>query len=167
MLVEPICESITQQIGEPEVIVEPEVINKPEVIVEQKVIVEQNVIVKQKVIVDPILQTIISQYLLIGINKYTVAILIKSVIEAVEDTPLHGSDQKMYANKLIRQVFDELAKECDKDFLLMAVDSGLIGETIDLIISASSGALNINKKIKSSCMQYLSMKIRSKLPNSK
>lgn len=103
------------------------------------------------------IQTTVSEELLsklrlqckeIGIKKTTLAVIIKYVIEAVEDTPVKGAAQKEYALRLLRALIEELSHEEDKEYLLNAIDSGSIGDIIELIVSASKGEININKVIK-------------------
>lgn len=80
----------------------------------------------------------------IGVKKSTLAIIIKFTMEAVEKTPLKGSEQKDYALRLIRALVVDLASGDEKDFLLTAIDSGSVGDTIDLIVQATQGKLEIN-----------------------
>jgi len=83
----------------------------------------------------------------IGVKKSTLTLIIKYVMEAVENTPKKGKEQKDYALQLIRDLVIDLAKGDDKDFLLIAIDSGSVSDTIDLIVSATKGELNINKVV--------------------
>lgn len=94
----------------------------------------------------------------LGVNKSTLTIIIKFVMEAVEDTPLKGAKQKEYAIKLIMALVEENAKGDDKEFIRIAIDSGSVGDTIDLIASAAKGELNINKVVQAatrSCIPAL------------
>jgi hypothetical protein len=95
-----------------------------------------------------------------GVKKSTLALIIKFTIEAVEETPIKGADQKDYALRLIKALVEELAEGNEKEFLLIAIESGSVGDTIDLIISASRGELNVNKVVKvasTSCLSGLLM----------
>lgn len=82
-----------------------------------------------------------------GVKKSTLAIVIKFVMEAVEKTPLKGSKQKEYALRLIRALIDDLATGDDKQFLLIALDSGSVADTIDLVAAAAKGDINVNKAV--------------------
>lgn len=83
----------------------------------------------------------------IGVKKSTLALIIKFTMEAVEDTPKKGSEQKDYAIRLIRALVVDLASDDEKDFLLTAIDSGSVGDTIDLIVQATQGEININSVV--------------------
>jgi hypothetical protein len=84
----------------------------------------------------------------IGVKKSTLALVIKFVMEAVENTPIKGKEQKNYALRLIDGLVEEFAYGDDKNFLKIALDSGSISDTIDLIVSATKGELNVNMVIK-------------------
>ena len=103
----------------------------------------------------------------IGVKKSTLALIIKFTMEAVEDTPKKGSEQKDYALRLIRALVVDLASDDEKDFLLTAIDSGSVGDTIDLIVQATQGELNINSVVEVAttsclpcCLTILSKKVK-------
>ena len=74
----------------------------------------------------------------------TIALLIKYVMEIVEETPLKGIEQKELALKLIREVIKDLTHNEDEQVLLKLLDDGTIGNMIDLIVDATRGKLKIN-----------------------
>ena len=102
-----------------------------------------------KEISDPLMDALTKQLVVkckdIGVKKSTISVVIKYVIEAVEDTPVKGAAQKDYAVRLLRALIEELSQPDDKEYLLEAIDSGSIGDVIELIVSASKGELNLNK----------------------
>ena len=58
----------------------------------------------------------------------------------------------------------ELAEGDDKEYLLIALDSGSVADTIDLIVAATRGELNVNMVVETattSCLPCL-MSIMSK-----
>lgn len=83
----------------------------------------------------------------IGVKKNTLSVIIKFVMESVEETPIKGVKQKEYALKLLKSLIDEYAYGDDKEFLVIAIESGSIADTIDLIASAAKGELNVNKVV--------------------
>lgn len=105
----------------------------------------------------------------LGVKKSTLALVVKFTMEAVEKTPLKGKDQKDYALRLIRALVEDLATGDEKDFLLTALDSGAVGDTIDLIVDATQGKLDINGVIEVAstscipcCLSLLSKKSKKK-----
>lgn len=94
----------------------------------------------------------------IGVKKSTLALVIKFVIEAVENTPIKGKEQKNYALRLIDGLVEEFAYGDDKEFFKIALDSGSISDMIDLIVSATKGEINVNQVLKvatKSCLPAL------------
>ena len=82
----------------------------------------------------------------IGVSPETITLLIKYVMEGVERSPMKGLEQKRLAMLVMRQlIMDALMKNNDEDFCLMMIDSGTVSDTIDLIVDATRGKLNINK----------------------
>ncbi len=104
---------------------------------------------------DKVFEALVEKTKEMGVKKSTLALIIKFVMEAVEDTPMKGSEQKEYSLRLIKSLVIELAEGEDKEYLLIAIDSGSVGDTIDLIVAASKGELNVNMVIDtaaSSCL---------------
>ena len=93
---------------------------------------------------DKVFEALVEKAKGVGVKKSTIAILIRYVMEAVEDTPMKGAEQKDYALRLIRSLVLELSEKEDKEYLLIAIDSGSVSDTIDLIVAASKGELNVN-----------------------
>lgn len=104
---------------------------------------------------DKVFEVLLEQAKDVGVKKSTIAILIKYVMEAVEDTPLKGAEQKDYALRLIRSLVVELADDEDKEYLLIAIDSGSISTTIDLVVAATKGELNVNMVVESAVTSCL------------
>ena len=135
-----------------EVVEEPVVEEAVVEAVEEKVdevVTETTELLEEKVeeLKDDILDGLKEKVKEIGVKKSTLALIIKFTMEAVEDTPKKGSEQKDYALRLIRALVVDLASDDEKDFLLTAIDSGSVGDTIDLIVQATQGELNINSVV--------------------
>ena len=81
----------------------------------------------------------------IVITPKTIAIVIKIAMEIVEASSLQGEEQKILVEKLIRKVVKDAPIADDKEKLLLdMIDEGIVGNVIDLIISATKGELNVN-----------------------
>jgi hypothetical protein len=66
-------------------------------------------------------------------------------MEVVELTTLKGEAQKVLCVKLIRDIIVEAPITDEKEkFLLDMIDNGTVGNTIDLIVGASRGEIDIN-----------------------
>lgn len=80
-------------------------------------------------------------------------LLVKYVMEEVENQPIKGSEKKDLALKLIKNLIIDVPNKEDEETLLKLLNDGTISNIIDIIIDATKGKLNINKTIKiaSSC----------------
>ena len=78
--------------------------------------------------------------------------LIYYAIELSEKEKINGKEKKQFALKVIESAINVLPDDTDalklnKDFLLASYHNGNIADIIDLVIDASKGKLNVNKKI--------------------
>ena len=149
-----------------------EVVEEVKETIEEKVdeiVTETTELLEEKVeeLKDDVLDKLKEKVKEIGVKKSTLALIIKFTMEAVEDTPKKGSEQKDYALRLIRALVVDLASDDEKDFLLTAIDSGSVGDTIDLIVQATHGELNINSVVEVAttsclpcCLTILSKKVK-------
>lgn len=90
----------------------------------------------------------------IDIDTVNILIVVKYAMEIVEITELKGLEQKEMAIKLVKQIVkDSKLDESIKSDVLNFINIGALGTTIDLIVDASKGRLNINlkKKIRKFC----------------
>lgn len=85
-------------------------------------------------------------------TKPTINIIIKIIIESIDETDLTGQEKKQFTIDLINDYSIAIPPSEFRTSLINAVSSGLIGDMIDLIISASKGELKVNKK---SLIKYL------------
>ena len=139
-VVEEVKETIEEKVEEAVEVVEERV---DEIVTETTELLEEKV----EELKDDVLDKLKEKVKEIGVKKSTLALIIKFTMEAVEDTPKKGSEQKDYALRLIRALVVDLASDDEKDFLLTAIDSGSVGDTIDLIVQATQGELNINSVV--------------------
>ena len=81
----------------------------------------------------------------VGIKPSTLHIVIKYIIEEVEMMPVKGIFQKQLALRLINELINNLSDDNpDKQILRSLYDSESISNTIELVVSASKGQININ-----------------------
>ena len=78
--------------------------------------------------------------------------LINYAIELAEKETISGKEKKDFALKVIERAIAVLPDDTDalklnKEFLLTSYHNGNIADIIELVIDASKGKLNINKKI--------------------
>ncbi len=78
--------------------------------------------------------------------------IINYAIELSEKERISGKEKKQFALKVIQSAIQVLPDDTDalklnKDFLLASYHNGNMADIIDLVIDASKGKLNINKKI--------------------
>ena len=83
-----------------------------------------------------------------SISLSTLPLLIRIVMEIVEHTVLKGNSQKIFATRVISELVDELPDSAEKGFLKATCASGGIEGTIDLVVAASKGELDVNKVAK-------------------
>ena len=83
----------------------------------------------------------------IGVKPSTLPKIIQFVMEAIEDTPTKGPAQKEFALKVIGSLIEELSESDEKKLLQDTFKSGGIEGTIELVVSASKGELNINQVV--------------------
>tara|TARA_B100000282_G_C31692761_1_gene472293 strand:+ start:545 stop:946 length:402 start_codon:yes stop_codon:yes gene_type:complete len=81
----------------------------------------------------------------IVINTKNITTVIKLAMEIVEASALKGDDQKKLVEKIVRKIVVDAPITDEKEFLLLnMIDEGIVGDVIDLVISASKGELNVN-----------------------
>ena len=81
----------------------------------------------------------------VTITPQTITIVIKIAMEIVEASVLQGTEQKVLVEKIVRKVVVDAPITDEKEKLLLDIISeGIIGNVIDLVISATKGELNVN-----------------------
>ena len=98
------------------------------------------------------------------INVQSIHLIIKTVIEVIEGSPIKGSEQKTLALKILRQLFIDFTDDDIESTLINLLDSGAIGNIIDLVIDASKGKINVNKIIDTTatCCKFWIPRFRKK-----
>lgn len=102
----------------------------------------------------------------VEINISNIMIVVKSAMEVVEMTRLKGNEQKDLAVKLIKAiVIDAPISDSKEKLILDMIEGGVIDSTIDLVVAASKGQLNVNVvgKVATTCCGSISSIIMKKL----
>lgn len=93
------------------------------------------------------------------INAQNIITVLRCAMEIVEITEIKGEAQKTLAIKLVRQLVVEAPITDEKEKLLLdIIDQDILGNTINLLVSASKGDLDINKVIEvgtTCCLSFL------------
>jgi len=103
----------------------------------------------------------------VSIRPNTIHLVIKYIMELVEETPIKGVEQKEFALKVMRELFQDLTEGEDELVLLKLLDDGSISNIIDLVVDATNGKLNVNTAIETSvscigtCLPYLTRKSKT------
>ena len=74
-------------------------------------------------------------------------IILKECMELVENFNCSGAEKKKHAIVILKSLINDLVENKDEQsFLLKVIDDNILENTIDLIIQASKGQLNLNSK---------------------
>ena len=80
------------------------------------------------------------------IKKNSINEIVQVVTESVDNFEISGEDKKKLSIMLITEFINVLPKNDYKIILLSCLESGIVNDMIDLVIDATKGKLNINKK---------------------
>jgi len=81
------------------------------------------------------------------ITVETVHLVLKEIIEIVEHFSCPGSEKKEHVITILKALVTDLVEDAEeKRIILEMIDKKILENTIDLIISATKGEFNINKK---------------------
>lgn len=93
------------------------------------------------------------------VNAENLITILRFAMEIVETTEAKGEEQKKLAIKLVRQmIVDAPIKDEKETLLLNIIDNGILSSTIDLVVDASKGNVNINKVVEvasTCCLSFL------------
>ena len=90
----------------------------------------------------------------IEVSSKTITQIVKIAMEIVEATKLKGKEQKALVERIVRKIVtDAPLEESKKSIVISMLDEGIVGDVIDLVISATKGELNINtvEKVATGC----------------
>ena len=81
----------------------------------------------------------------IDVSSKTITQIVKIAMEIVEATKLKGKEQKVLVERIVRKIVnDSPLEESKKSIVISMLDEGIVGDVIDLVISATKGELDIN-----------------------
>lgn len=94
------------------------------------------------------------------LNSSLLHVILKECMELVENFNCPGSEKKKHALVILKSLINELVENKDEQsFLLKVIDDNILENTVDLIIQASKGQLNLNnnenKKVVVGCVSLL------------
>ena len=90
----------------------------------------------------------------IEVSSKTITQIVKIAMEIVEATKLKGKEQKVLVERIVRKiVIDSPLEESKKSIVISMLDEGIVGDVIDLVVSATKGELDINsvEKVATGC----------------
>lgn len=131
------------------------------------VINKENEIIKETSMFTNITEIMKKKLANVSLRPNTVHLVIKYIMELIEETPIKGVEQKEFALKVMRELFKDLTEGEDEIVLLKLLDDGSISNIIDLVVDATNGKVNVNAAIQTSvqcvttCLPYC-MKSKSK-----
>ena len=90
----------------------------------------------------------------IEVSSKTITQIVKIAMEVVEATKLKGKEQKVLVERIVRKIVnDSPLDESKKSIVISILDEGIVGDVIDLVVSATKGELDINsvEKVATGC----------------
>ena len=90
----------------------------------------------------------------IEVSSKTITQIVKIAMEIVEATKLKGKEQKALVERIVRKIVtDAPLDESKKGIVISMLDEGIVGDVIDLVVSATKGELDINsvEKVATGC----------------
>ena len=134
-------------------------------------------VVESHVVVDEMFELALKQLQkrigLTEVNAQSLILVVKYAMEVVELVDMKGTEQREFALRLIKRVIvDAPLNDDDEELCMSMVKSGAVGQTIDLVVDATNGQLNVNSAVRlaeNCCFTFLSSRKnrRSKRQNRK
>ena len=90
----------------------------------------------------------------IEVSPKTITQIVKIAMEIVEATKLKGKEQKVLVERIVRKIVtDAPLDDSKKSIVVSMLDEGIVGDVIDLVVSATKGELDINsvEKVATGC----------------
>lgn len=98
------------------------------------------------------------------VSPQTLMVIVKYAMEVVELTKLKGSEQRQMVVDVVKQVVVDAPISDERERLCLdMIESGVLGQTIDLVVDASKGHLDINRVAslaENCCFSFLSNRRR-------
>ena len=82
----------------------------------------------------------------ISISKSTIIGIMRITMEVIENEPVKGKTQKELAISVVGDIVDNSSMDDEsKRICRIIIDTGVLSDTIDTVVDATRGRLNINK----------------------
>lgn len=103
------------------------------------------------------------------VSPQTLMVVVKYAMEVVELTKLKGSEQRQMVVDVVKQVVVDAPISDEREKLCLdMIESGVLGQTVDLVVDASKGHLDINRVVslaENCCFSFLSSRRRRQQPH--
>lgn len=98
------------------------------------------------------------------VSPQTLMVVVKYAMEVVELTKLKGSEQRQMVVDVVKQVVVDAPISDEREKLCLdMIESGVLGQTVDLVVDASKGHLDINRVaslVENCCFSFLGSRRR-------
>lgn len=137
-------------------------------VLESSSVVDLNEVKEPPVVVDNTLETVVNGVLSrLGsreVSPQTLMVIVKYAMEAVELTKAKGSEQRDLAIDIVRKIILDAPISDEREQLCLdMISSGVLGQTMDLVIDATNGHLKINdvaRLTENCCFSFLNSRNR-------
>lgn len=93
-----------------------------------------------------VVKTVVSRLGGREVSPQTLMVVVKYAMEVVELTKLKGSEQRQMVVDVVKQVVVDAPISDERERLCLdMIESGVLGQTVDLVVDASKGHLDINR----------------------
>ena len=100
----------------------------------------------------------------INVTPDTITSVITMAMELVEASQVKGEEQKRLVTEVVRKIVVDAPIADDKEKLLLdMIDQGVVGNVIELVVSATKGEINVNaaKKAAAGCCWGLAKNVKT------
>ena len=100
----------------------------------------------------------------IDVTPDTITSVITMAMELVEASQVKGEEQKRLVTEVVRKIVVDAPISDDKEKLLLdMIDQGVVGNVIELVVSATKGEINVNaaKKAAAGCCWGLAKNVKT------
>jgi len=97
----------------------------------------------------------------VEITPQTIITVLRVAMEVVELTQLKGESQRTLAVSLVRRAVEEAPISDDREKLLLdMIDNGILDNTIELVVAATQGQIDVNAALEcaTACCNLLKLR---------
>lgn len=92
------------------------------------------------------------------LNERSVMLYLRYAMEIIELSDMKGPEQKEMAIELLTEIINtSQVNDNTKTKLTTLIDGGILGEVVDLVVSATKGQINVNSLVETAttcCMAF-------------